>query len=222
MAAALGATLQVQKWPVAAAFLKYNRVKEFYGTGNKNMPYQSLFLNGEEVIVGRRRDLKDRLNLVPAEVIIGKDVLDVACSVGMSALLARAMGARSCLGLEYSAEMVDIANRFAMFSDAYPAVSYRHFNIDTDRLPADRVFDTAFMFSIHDHLKEPAKLAQLADHHVRNAVVFEAHPGGKAKEYAGFLESGLFASVTEIGRLDTSSTQKDQGRTLWLCLKPAN
>lgn len=221
VAAALGSPLKVEHWAPGAAFLKFNRVREFYGTDKRNMPYQSVYLNGEEVISGRRNDLKDRLAMIPSEAIVGCDILDVGCNVGMSSLLSHSLGARSCLGLEYSEAMVDIANRFSMFSGAYPTVSFRQFDLNTDRLPEGRQFDTAFMFSIHDHLTAPEKLAEIAARHVRRFVVFEAHPGGKARNYDGFLNSGLFEEVTKIGRLHTSRSRKDSSRSLWLCRKPA-
>lgn len=219
IAAALGKPLAAELWPLDQAFLKFNRVKEFYGTDNKNMPYQSVYLKGDEVIAGRRNDLHHRLAMIPKHVIAGQDILDVACNVGMSSLIARSLGAKACLGLEYSAPMVDIATRFAMFDSAYPTVSYRQYDVDAEDLDADRQFDTAFMFSIHDHLKNPHKLIEIADRNVRKHVVFEAHPGGKASKYDAFLNSGLFADVTELGRLDASRSRQDQSRRLWLCTR---
>jgi hypothetical protein len=218
-AAALDQAQKVDILRPDEAFLKFNRVKEFYGTGNKNMPYQSLYLNGQEVIAGRRRDLVDRLSMIPPEVILGKSVLDLASNVGMSSILARSFGANFCLGLEYSAAMVDIASRFAMISGEHPAVLFRQYNIDTDALPGDQKFDTAFMFSIHDHLKNPSRLTDIVANNVRSYVVFEGHPGDKAKKYAEFFKSDLFESVSEIGRLHTSRSRQDESRLLWLCKK---
>jgi SAM-dependent methyltransferase len=219
MAAALGRELRAVIWPAEQAFRKFTRVKEFYGTDNKDMPYQSIVLHGQEVIAGRRDDLRERLDLLPPEVLAGKSVLDVACNVGMSALIARSLGAAACLGLERSSAMVDLATRFAMFEGVYPAVSFRAFDLDKDALEPDAAFDTAFMFSIHDHLEDPSRLGALVAGHVRHHVVFEGHPSGQAEDYAAFLRSGLFRQVEEIGRLHQSRFKRDSSRILWLCTR---
>jgi hypothetical protein len=171
-AAALGKPIWAELWQPQDAFLEFSRVKEFYGTGNRNLPYQSIFLGQREVIAGRRRDAIDRLALLPGDAIKGKTVLDVASNIGMSSLIARSMGANSCLGLEVSPRMVDLAARFAMFDGFYPAVRFRQFDIDSDDLDSDTVFDTAFIFSIYNHLKRPEKLIELADNNIAKYVIF--------------------------------------------------
>lgn len=218
-AAALRQEMPAVVWPADLAFLAYCRVPGFYGTGNKNLPYQSVILGGQEVIGGRRADIVDRLAMVPTEVIAGRSVLDVACNVGMSALQAKALGAASCLGMDVSADLVDLASRFAAVSGVYPAVSFTAFNVDDDRLPSDAMFDTAFMFSLIDHLRNRANLVRIARDHVRRFVVFEGHPGGQESDYADFFRDGGFQSVVELGRLHTSRFQRDQRRQLWLCTK---
>jgi 2-polyprenyl-3-methyl-5-hydroxy-6-metoxy-1,4-benzoquinol methylase len=219
MAAALNQELRCLTWPADEAFRKFTRIREFYGTDNRDMPYQSIVLHGQEVIAGRRNDLQARLAMLPAEVLVGKSVLDVACNVGMSALIARSLGAAACLGLERSPAMVDLATRFAMFEGVYPAVSFRTFDLDTDVLEPTSAFDTAFMFSIHDHLTDPSRLAVLVEDHVRQHVIFEGHPSGVAEDYAAFFESGLFRRIEEIGRLHQSRFKQDASRILWLCTR---
>lgn len=218
-AAALGQDLPAVVWPADLAFLAFSRVPGFYGTGHKNMPYQSVILGGREVVGGRRADIVDRLALVPAEAIVGRSVLDVACNVGMSCLQAKTLGATSCRGVDVSAGLVDLASRFAAISGVHPAVSFATFNVDDDRLPHDATFDTAFMFSLIDHLKNRSHLARIARDHVRRFVVFESHPGGAEGDYADFFRDGGFQSVVELGRLDTSRFQPDRRRRLWLCTK---
>lgn len=219
IATALGISFRAEVWPLDLAFLKYSRMPEFYGSGNLDMPYQGLYVGDVECIPGRRNDLITRLKLIPRDAISGQEILDVASNVGVSSLIAHTYGARSCLGIELSQPMVDIATRFAMFSGSYPMVQYRNINLDKQTLLPSQSFDTAFMFSIYDHLKDPSVLLQLADRHVRKFVVFEGHPGGEAKNYSSFLHSGVFARVTELGRLHTSRFKIDHSRILWLCEK---
>jgi hypothetical protein len=200
MAAAAGRRLYAAIWPPDLAFRTFERVEGFYGTGHQDRPYQSITLGTKEVVPGRRDDLKERLLMLPADVIAGRSILDLACNVGMSSLLARSMGATSCRGLELSDEMVSLATRFAMISSVYPEVSYRQFDLDQDELPGQQHFDTAFMFSIHDHLRNPARLRDIAARNVRRYVVFEGHPRGVARDYEAFFESGIFSRVSEVGR----------------------
>lgn len=218
-AAVLGNPLKVEIWDPQAAFMTFSKVKEFYGTDHRDMPYQSVFLGGKEIIAGRRNDAIERLSIIPSHVIAGKTVLDVASNVGMSSLIARSMGAQACLGLEVSPSMVNLAMRFAMFDSAYPAVKFRQFDVDVDSLGADVTFDTAFMFSIHHHLKNPGKLIEIADKNVKRYVVFEGHPNTARSDYVSFFDSGLFRSVEQVGSLPELIFNTDRNRLLWLCEK---
>lgn len=218
IALALNKQVDAYLWPADLVFIKFSKNKGFYGTNN-SMPYQTLTLNGVDVVQGRRNDLRSRLGMLPKDIIQNRSVLDVACNVGMSLLFSRSIGASKCLGLELSQDMVDIAARFAMFSGERTAVQYRQFDIDNDRLEKNCVVDTAFMFSIYNHLKRPEQLLQIAERNVRNHVVFEGHPDTNLEDYSGFLKSGLFKRVTELVRLHTSRTKQDNSRILWLCEK---
>jgi hypothetical protein len=218
-ALALGRDVAARMWPIDLVFLKFANIPAFYGTGHKNRPYQSLFLNQRVIVEGRRSDALERLQMLPDDVVKGRTILDVASNFGMSSLLARSIGAASCLGLEVSAEMVDFASRFAMFDGAYPHVQFRQFNIDDDRLAPGERFDSAFMFSIHDHLKRPERLRDIARDHVNRYVVFEGHPGTKRENYAAFFDSGLFKTVSQIGALRHSVFSERRNRLLWLCEK---
>ncbi|MEJ6783837.1 methyltransferase domain-containing protein [Aminobacter sp. Piv2-1] len=218
-ALALGRTIKAEIWPIDLAFLKYSHMKEYYGTGNRNLPYQSLFFNRQEIINGRRNDAIRRLQMIPSHVLNGSRILDVASNVGMSSLLARSLGAGSSLGLEISPAMVDVASRFAMFEGLHPTVEFRRFDVDNDTLPATETFDTAFMFSIYSHLRKPENLVRIARENVSRYVVFEAHPGHQKERYSSFFDSGLFRSVTELGVLPQSIFRQKPDRILWLCEK---
>lgn len=218
MALALNKKIDAYLWPADLVFLKFSKNKGFYGTNN-SMPYQTLTLNGVDVVQGRRSDLRSRLEMLPKDIIQNRSILDVACNVGMSLLFSRSIGASKCLGLELSQDMVDIAARFAMFSGERTAIQYRQFDIDNDHLEKNCVVDTAFMFSIHNHLKHPEQLLQIAECNVRKHVVFEGHPDTNLQDYSSFLNSGIFKRVTELGRLHTSRKKEDNSRILWLCEK---
>ncbi|WP_421362182.1 class I SAM-dependent methyltransferase [Agrobacterium rosae] len=219
MQAALRKRSSVEILPPDLATLIFSRSTEFYGTGFRNMPYQSIFLNGEEVVKGRRNDALERLKLVPKPVLEGCSILDVASNIGMSSLFAHQLGASKCVGLEISQKMVDLSSRFTMFDGRYPDVQFGQFNIDHDELPRDTKYDTAFMFSIHDHLQKPSKLLEIAENFIRSWVVFEGHPNGTRSNYAKFFESGIFKNVEELGKLQESVFNPSLNRILWLCEK---
>lgn len=218
-AAALGKRSRVEVLPTDLALILFSKANEFYGTGNRGMPYQSVFLNGTEVVKGRRNDAIERLSMIPSPVIKGKRILDVASNIGMSALNAKRLGAAECIGLEISPNMVDLASRFSMFEGAFPDVRFRQFNVDEDSLPTGERYDTAFMFSIHDHLKKPDNLAGIARDHVTKYVVFEGHPGATKQNYTKFFESGQFKNISDIGSLSESRFNQKPTRPLWLCEK---
>jgi hypothetical protein len=217
MHAVLGRSLRAELMTPALAIRIFSKAPEFYGVGKGGMPYQSVFLRGAEVVRGRRNDAIDRMDLIPKAVIQGQRVLDIACNIGMSSKLAYERGAIGCTGLELSKGMVNMATKFAMFDGVYPHASFTKFNIDEDSLPAHQTFETAFAFSIHDHLKRPDRLADLVRQHVTKFVVFEGHPGHSADHYSTFFESGLFSKTTLLGALKTSATNPSRSRNLWLC-----
>lgn len=217
MYAAVGGSLRAELMTPAMAIRLFSKAPEFYGVGKGGMPYQSVFLRGAEVVRGRRNDALERMDLIPAEAIKGRKVLDIACNIGMSSKLAYLRGAAECTGLELSKGMVDMATKFAMFDDVYPHASFMRFDIDEDSLPTEQVYETAFAFSIHDHLKRPERLAALVRDHVTKFVVFEGHPGHSADNYRSFFESGLFSKTTLLGALKESVTNPNRNRNLWLC-----
>lgn len=219
--AALQRPLEAEKWPFDLAFLRFSYSPRFYGSGHKNMPYQSVYLQFENVLRGRRDDAIARLKMLPPEVLQDATILDVASNFGMSSIIAKHLGAKNCFGIEYAPDIVNHANRFAMFNGVYPNVKFRAFDIDKDRLDQDFKATTAFMFSIHDHLKHPEKLTDIARDHVSRYVVFEGHPHGTREKYAAFFDSGLFKDIREIGRLTLSAedSRENADRILWVCEK---
>lgn len=217
IAAALNLSVQTHEVPLRNAFEKFVKIPGFYGNSKTKMPYQSIYFGGELVIPGRRIDLEERLRMIPNDLIENKKILDVASNVGMSSIFAKRLGAAKCLGLEYSKEMASLATKFSMFEGLYPTVSFRQFDVDANHLKCDEIFDTAFMFSIHDHLKSPAGLIDLVKNHISTHVIFEGHPGHTESNYEYFFNSGIFDSITLLGALPCSASNQKRNRKLWLC-----
>lgn len=216
-AAALDRPIEAELWSPEFAFAEFSKVSAFYGTGNRGLPYQSLYVDQRTVVRGRRRDALDRLRAIPAEAVKGRTVLDLASNFGMSSILAKSFGATRCIGVEKSQQMVDLATRFAMFNGVYPQVSFLCRDLDDGLGDEVDTFDTAFIFSLHNHLRSPEVLCRIVERHVGRHVVFEGHPDTTRSDYATFLDGGLFSSVEEIGMLTTSATNASRNRMLLLC-----
>ena len=77
ISSALGLQVQAHLLDFSEAYDRYMGVNAFYGTNNKNMPYQSVYVNRTVVRPGRRDDIYDRLGMLPSELLKQKTVLDV-------------------------------------------------------------------------------------------------------------------------------------------------
>jgi hypothetical protein len=217
LALALGNEIDLLNVPFELAFSRYTSIDGFYGINSRNLPYQSLYKNKEIIAHGRRRDIVERLEMIPDFALKGKSVLDVASNIGMSSIVSRDFDVKKTLGLERSGQMIDIASRFSMFAGVYPKTSFIKFDIDKDNLSIDEKFDTAFIFSIYSHLTNPQRLIDLTKNNVKSFVVFEAHPGHSYDNYKEYFECGLFKSVDVLGRLKTSYFKQVDSRLLWIC-----
>ena len=206
--------------PFDLVFARYLAPPEYYGAGHKGRPYQTIYFKGRPSITGRRTDILERVELIPRHVLANASVLDVGSNFGMNALAAAWGGAASVLGLEQSHKLANTATRLSVLNGLYPRVTFRQYDVDTDSLDAAAQFDTGFMFSVFQHLRDPGRLLQIADKHIRKFVAFEGHPGTTHSRYTSFLDSGLFTTVTLIGYLDHSASNTLTGRRpLWLCEK---
>jgi len=219
VACALGFSVPAKILNFQLAFDKFMRVDEFYGTKNRNMPYQSIFINRKIVRNGRRDDIYDRLDLLPRDILKQKTILDVGCNIGMNAIGAFKSGARKVVGLEASKMMVNFATRFAVFNDCYPDVEFRQFNVDRDMLPNDEKYDVAFMLSIHHHLKNQHMLAEIVKKNVVEAVIFEGHPNSRLSDYTEFLDAAELSKTFKVADLATSVFDRKHTRPLWILYK---
>jgi len=219
VASALGFSVPAKILNFQLAFDQFMRVDEFYGTKNRNMPYQSIYINRKIIRNGRREDIYHRLNLLPHDLLKQKTILDVGCNIGMNSIGAFKSGARKVVGLEASKKMVNFATRFSIFDDCYPDVEFRQFDVDQDMLPNNEKYDVAFMMSILKHLKNPHALAEIARKNVMESVIFEGHPDTKMSDYAEFLDAGEFSKTFKVSDLATSAFDSTPTRPLWILYK---
>ncbi len=219
IASALDLPVQAKVLDFPLAFDQFMRVDEFYGMKNKNMPYQSVYIDKHIVRKGRRDDIYDRLDFLPDEILNQKTILDVGCNMGMNAIGAFKSGARKVVGLEVSKRMVNFATRFAVLDKCFPDVEFRQFDVDNDQLPNDEKYDVAFMLSIHHHLKNYHALVEIVRNNVVKAVIFEGHPNTKLSDYTNFLDAVQFSKIEKIADLSTSVFDRNFSRPLWILYK---
>jgi SAM-dependent methyltransferase len=221
IALALGRPLDAYLVPFELIFFRYLAPSEYYGSGHGGRPYQTIYYREQPVILGRRTDIFQRLDLIPQDVLAGASVLDVGANFGMNALAAAWRGAFSVLGLEQSGQLANTATRLAVLNELYPRVTFRRFDVDTDSLDPHARFDVCFMLSVFAHLRDPGRLHRIVENNIRKWVIFEGHPGSPYEMYRSFLESGLFERVTHIGDLHHSAADTaTRRRPLWLCARP--
>lgn len=143
---------------------------EFYGSKHRGMPYQSVMLDGVELLQGRRADMASRHELLDPADLADKRVLDVGCNLGAQTFLA-AETAAEAVGIDVSEKIVTSALRLGAFLDS-PA----RFQV-ADATSADLGrFDTMLLFSVSAHAGT-AGLVGTIQRAKPSVVYVEAHDG---------------------------------------------
>ena len=130
---------------------------ERYGS-KPGKPYQSVFYNGEEIIVGRRRDTLDR-----HETIGAGNVLDLGCNIGAATLLAGGHG------VDASPRLVTSAWRLAAYTTSESTFAVA--DVNTQVFEAD----TVFCFAVVAHLDRVDALRETFSN--ARVVYFEENAG---------------------------------------------
>lgn len=123
---------------------------ERYGTA-PGRPYQSVYADGAELVIGRRRDTLARHAMLDPGDLTGS-VLDIGCNIGAASLLAARTAAR-VLGVDVSPRMVTAANRLG----AYLASSAR-FAVADVGAESFKGWDTVLCFAVLAHVPDRVAL----------------------------------------------------------------
>jgi hypothetical protein len=216
---ALDRPIQCEVLPADLAILIYSQVKDFFDTKYLSLPRESIYLNGTMIAASRQNDALERLDLVPVNIIRGKTVLDVGCNIGMNSFFARSTGAVSCLGLDSSPGLIELATRFSIFQGLYPSVSFKQHRVgDKGSLPTS-VYDTAFMRVQRDDATELDEFLNIVRNNVKSVIVLEDEIGALNEKRSGFFQNGLVKNVRELGKLDErggSKLKRSNTSSLWL------
>ena len=163
--------------------------------------YQSIFVNGEELVAGARRDALERINCVRPEDLKGKSVLVLGCNNGRDCFLAGERGATKIVGVDIDEQLLNAALREATYY-GYPT-DFIQYDLNS---PLDiGEFDTVLAFSIYNSVADHGILAQTM--RKGKVVYFEGHvllPMLSEREYraryAGSI--GSFRNVEPVYSVD--------------------
>ena len=188
--------------------------REFFGTMRDGIPYQSIYVNGEIVICGRRPDLHQRLDKVRPEDLRGKAVLDLSCNIGMNCFLAVERGARLAVGIDLGP-----LTRAAARLNGFYNLACRFLAHDlNDEVTDIGEYDTVFVFALIGHLDRVEGLLRTIRHVAPKTVYVETHctiqPQG---DLDGILQSSMFRSVEFLGHCRDNVARSEQSRRLYRC-----
>lgn len=187
----------------------------FFGSGHRNMPYQSLFDGEKELVRGRRRDTVERIDKVRPEDLRGQRVLDLGCNIGATAFAAADRGAKHVTGLEVDPKIVVSAIRLNSYFAA--DVDFHVHNLDKPWLPEDGI-DTLFCFSVAAHVRTLAGLEETIRRSGLKVMYFEGHAGKTAEDYPTLLSDDVFRSVELLGYNDSANPGSAERRAFYRCV----
>lgn len=138
--------------------------------------YQSVWIDGQEIIKGTRDNMFPRMSKIRKEDIEGKVVVDIGCNLGSASFWALENGAKKCIGFDVAKEGIDLANLIAR--------EYKknaEFYVADWGVPQKKWGDVAFCFACVDDItkENDDKRRILRDNLLEYDVVyFETHLKG--------------------------------------------
>jgi hypothetical protein len=168
----------------------------FFGAGNRDMPYQSLYLDSKTLVEGRRADLLGRIRKVEPEDLVGATVLDMGSNIGSNCYLAVEHGAKSTLGLELSPELATSAIRLNSFYAR--ECRFQAHDLTKPFLPEQK-FDLVFCLSVLGHLPNTEGVVETIRACTGKVLYLECHSGQSREDHDYLLNSDNFSSVDLVG-----------------------
>lgn len=204
-------------------YLKLNNVlmqivhneDEFYGTKNKEKPYQSIFWGTKEIVKGRRRDILKRFKKMDiAGDIRGKSVADLGSNIAVNAMLAWHFGAKDVTAMEYSPKIAKSALRLSAILDKQINLIVQDLG---QELSVQRKYDTVFCFSLYAHVSDKEMLERSIAEITRNVLYFEGHEQTSRAEYEHIFRH--FGEIEELGFNSDGIHSKNATRPFFRCIK---
>ena len=209
----LNLTLPVAKKNIIETFSKITSVPDsFYGSGNRNAPYQSILVGKEIIIEGRRKDLAERNSMMDANDIYNKNILDLGSNLGQSLNLAIESGANSGVGIESLSKVATAAMRL----NTYYSANVEFLNLDLNTSSHFiKKFDTIFCFSVFRHVINKGNLIETIHQNLGRVLYLEGHSGDVLEDYIELIEAIKFSKIELIGFLPASAHDNRRSRPFW-------
>jgi hypothetical protein len=185
-----------------------------YGADRRELPYQSLFHAGEELVLGRRRDIQERTDLLNPADLRGRSVLDLGCNIGSSSFCAAEAGAREVTGVDLSPKLVSTAIRLNAYF-ARPC-TFRAHDLNREFAVGSR-FDTVFCFSVTKHVEDQSGLRATILNSTGRVLYFEGHPKTRLGDYENLLNDRYFTSIQLVAMLKEGIHSDAATRPLFRC-----
>jgi hypothetical protein len=187
---------------------------EFFGTLRGDVPYQSIWCDGHELVAGRRRALYERMSLVRPADLDRRAVLELGCNIGMNCYLAVELGARAATGVDGPA----LASAAARLNGFYGR-RCRFVSADVNaELTGLGPHETVLVFSVLGHLRSADGVLNTIEHARARAIYVETHRDG---DFQGDLDRLLcdrrFRRVELLGRCENSAYEGERSRRFYRC-----
>ena len=187
----------------------------FFGSGHRNMPYQSLFDRDRELVRGRRRDTVERIARIDRDDLVGRRVLDLGCNIGATVFAAADRGAAHVTGLEVDPRIVVSATRLNSYFGA--DVDFRVHDLDEPYHPTAPV-DTLLCFSVAAHVRTLAGLEETIRAAAPRVMYFEGHAGTTADDYPTLLRADWFPRIDLLGHSGSGNPGSSERRPFYRCV----
>ncbi len=185
---------------------------DFYGSKFRNMPYQSIYEGGEQVIAGRRKDLVERTELIYLKDLAGKNILDLGSNLGQALNLAMERGAISGTGVEGLPEVATAALRLNVFFNSN--IETLNLNLNK-KIVFKKKYETIFCFSVLAHVKNRRNLAETIALNLGNVLYIEGHSKDTIENYQFIIEKMKFREIKLLGHLSAGTHSNERDRPFW-------
>lgn len=188
--------------------------EEFFGTGRLNRPYQSITYKGKLLVKGRRLDIHDRMQMILAEDLEGRTVLDLGCNIGMNCYISAERGAIKAVGVERNPAIASAAVRL----NAYFAAPCHFIVHDLNEDLNIGRFDTILCFSLIGHLNSTNSIVNTIKQSIGNVLYFEGHANTSQRDYDYLLNENIFSKIDLIGYARDEFLKKTATRPVFRCM----
>jgi hypothetical protein len=176
-----------------------------------------------------QRDVEKRLQKlgVTAKDISDRNILDIGSNVGALLFALERYKPKSCAGLEYLANQVQVANKIATIEN-FKNIEFMAVNLDD--LDADHIqdgdvdllaarADTTFCLSVNKHVKDEDNLYKLLGKLTKETLFFEGNAGTDKDEVIKKLGEVGFTTVEYLGFCDDDVRPANNNRPLFRASK---